>query len=265
MRLLMSLVPLLLLSPLFAWAAVPVPEDYVVSAKDTLDVVVFEEPQLCREVVVAEDGTIDYPLLGTLHLKGLTRQQVDELVTSRLEANYLHNPQVTIYVTAMGSKTVEVHGAVVRPGAVHLTGGQTNLLQILGEVGGIDARKTASQVIVRRQDSPPMVINLESLFNSGQDNIVLQPDDYVFVPEAKVVYVAGEVKRPGTITWAHNLSVSQALTQAGGPDETASLRSAYILRDGERIAVNLRRIYKGSESDIILEPDDQLFLRQSVF
>ena len=265
MKLWLTLVALLLLLPPQAWSAVPVPEDYVVSAKDTLEVVVFEEPQLCREVVVAEDGTIDYPLLGTLSVQGLTRQQVDDLITSRLEADYLHNPQITVYVAAMGSKTVEVYGAVVRPGAVHLTGGQTTLLQVLGEVGGVDPRKPASQVIVRRQDAPPTVINLESLFNSGEDNIILLADDYVFVPEAKVVYVAGEVKRPGTITWAQGLSVSQALTQAGGPDETASLRNAYILRDGERIAVNLRRIYKGSESDITLQPDDQLFLRQSVF
>ncbi len=264
MRWILALVCLFIALPQ-AMAAVPVTEDYVVSPRDTLEISVFQEAELSRTVVVSDDGTIEYPLLGNVPVQGLTRAQVDDLLTSRLGANYLRNPQITVYVDAIGSKPVEVHGAVENPGVYHLNRGTTTLAQIIGESGGIAQDKQASQVIVRRPGAAPITVNLESLLVSGEGNLALEANDVVFVPEANVVYVAGEVRRPGTITWTQGLSVSQALTQAGGPDDTASLRNAYILRGGERIAVNLRRIYKGTESDITLEPNDQLFLRQSVF
>ncbi len=187
------------------------------------------------------------------------------MFTERLQADFLRNPQVTVYIEAIGSKPVEVYGAVSQPGVIHLRNEQTTLVQVLGEAGGIDKAKRATSVIVRRADDEPVTIDLEPLFMTGQHNMVLRAGDIVFVPEALVVYVAGDVKKPGTITWSESLSVSQALTQAGGPGETASLRNAYILRDGERVSVNLRRIFKGSESDVTLEPNDQLFLRRSVF
>ena len=65
------------------------------------------------------------------------------------------------------------------------------------------------------------------------------------------------------ILYADGLTVSQALTRAGGPSTFASLRKAYLLRDGERIEVNIKRILGGRDSDIEMAPGDQLFVKSS--
>jgi protein involved in polysaccharide export with SLBB domain len=109
------------------------------------------------------------------------------------------------------------------------------------------------------------VINLEKLLADETDLWSLKAGDLVYVPEGAMVYVSGQVTKPGPVLFTDGITLTQALNAAGGPLPTARLRTAFILRDGVRTVVKLKRILRGQELDITLRPGDQIFLEQAVF
>jgi protein involved in polysaccharide export with SLBB domain len=77
------------------------------------------------------------------------------------------------------------------------------------------------------------------------------------------VWVGGEVQRPGSIGYVDGLTVTQALMKAGGPTGVARLSGAYLVRDGDRISVNLKRMLRGKDADFVMEPNDRLVIQES--
>ena len=98
-----------------------------------------------------------------------------------------------------------------------------------------------------------------------QKNLRLAAGEVVLVSEGMVVYVSGEVNKPGSVPFTEGLTVTQALSKSGGTKRTARTRDAYILRGDERISINLKKVLKGKAADVILKPDDQIVLQESVF
>ena len=110
---------------------------YKIGPLDTLDISVFQVPDLTKSVQVSSTGTINLPLVGEIAVAGRTAQEVERDLTSRLGAKYLQNPQVTVYVKDYNSQRVTVDGAVKRPG-VYPIKGETSLSQVVAEAGGMD-------------------------------------------------------------------------------------------------------------------------------
>jgi polysaccharide export outer membrane protein len=239
-------------------------EDYVIGGGDVLSVSVFGETDLTGIFEVTLEGNIDFPLVGQLLVRGLTTGGVDEALTRLLNENFLVNPQVSIRLDEYGSQPVQVLGAVRKPGVFHLTG-PTTVIDMLAETGGVTQEAGVEVHVQRAGGLDPIVIPLDGLREFGTGNLLLGVGDVVYVPLRRFVYVAGEVAKPGTINFREGLTVTQALTEAGGPSRTARLRDAYVLRDGQQIPINLRRINQGRDEDISLRPDDQIFLRESAF
>ncbi|MBW1879158.1 MAG: polysaccharide biosynthesis/export family protein [Deltaproteobacteria bacterium] len=244
-------------------ASVAVVQDaYRVGPKDVLAISVYGEADLTGKQPVTEDGHVFVPLIGEVPVAGLTVQETARLLTERLADGYLVHPQVSVQVDEYKSQKVSVVGAVKRPGDYYLSG-PTTLLDLIGRAGNIDTEKSAREVRVRRASGEIVVVGIDALLSTGQGDLPLRMGDVVTVPPGQFVYVAGEVDKPGAVVFWEGLTVTQALTKVGGPSETARLKGAYILRGGERIPVNLRRILEGREADIALEPGDQLFLKES--
>jgi len=177
------------------------------------------------------------------------------------------DPQVTVRVETFASRKVNVVGAVRKPGVIPLTG-PTTLLDILSEAGGVVAERSSQEVQVKRArtgEIEPLVVNLERLLSAGEGNVTLEAGDVVYVPEGAFVFVSGQVGKPGQVPWRDGLTVTQAMVAAGGPVRTANLRKAYILREGGRIEINLRRVMKGKDADVPIQQGDQLFVDESVF
>jgi polysaccharide export outer membrane protein len=156
---------------------------------------------------------------------------------------------------------------VAKPGVFYLEG-PTTLRQLLALAGGLISEKAVKEVRLdrvvdgRRQ---VQVVKLEPLLAEGEGDLLLRAGDVVNVAEGLVVYVSGQVKESGSVPYWDGLTVTRALAEAGGPDTYARLRQAYILRNGERIVFNLRKLLQGRSEDIAMQPGDQLVIEQSVF
>jgi polysaccharide biosynthesis/export protein len=235
---------------------------YRLGPGDVLAFTVFGEPDQTGEFSIGEDGHIDYPLLGEVPVEGLTIAGVDDAITGGLAARFLRDPQVSIDVKTFKSQTVEVVGAVKEPGEVPLTG-STTLVDVLTAVGWI-TDPSVTEVRVQREGTVES-IPLDKLIAPGASPPRVLGGDVIYVPQGVVVYVAGEVEEPGAIAYREGLTVNQAVVNAGGATQTANLKKVVIVRGGERIDVNYRKIQRGHAKDIELQANDQIVVPESVF
>ena len=122
---------------------------YRIGPLDVLDISVFQAPELSKTVEVADNGTIDLPLLGETPAAGKTAHELQRDLNSRLGAKYLQNPQVTVMVKEFNSNRVTVSGAVKSPGVFPYKG--ETLLQFVTMAGGL-APESNSMVLVLRTE-----------------------------------------------------------------------------------------------------------------
>jgi polysaccharide biosynthesis/export protein len=238
---------------------------YHLGPGDELNLQVYGEQRMSGVLPVQESGTINIPLAGRVAVGGLTVEQAVEAVTHHLASRYLVDPHVAISIQKYGSQPVQVLGAIRKPGTYYLTG-NTNLMDILAQAGGVLADKTSQEIQIQRaQDRQPSVINLERLMSGGLGNVPLQAGDVVLVKEGEFVYVSGEVTKPGAVLWRDGVTVSQVVSAAGGPTRTANLKKVYILRGGQRVEVNIKKVMKGQEADVVMRPGDQIFVETSPY
>ena len=109
---------------------------YRIGPGDLLELKVFEVKELDQTVRVSEDGSITLPLLGRVIVEGLTQEGVVQKLTELLQAKYVKNPQVTIFIKEYKNQQVAVIGAVEKAGSYELVG-RKNLLQIISMAGGL--------------------------------------------------------------------------------------------------------------------------------
>lgn len=252
--------------------------EYKIGPKDLLEISVFGQDELNKTVRVSEDGKITFPLLGEVEVKGLTKVELEKKLSRLLEENYLHNPQVTIFIREHQSKIVSVLGAVKNPGHYEILGRQT-LLHIISKAGGL-TNETGEDIIIMRQSQDgsniSLKISIDGLFLKGDPdlNIPLQPNDIINVPIDKIVhvYVFGQVKNPGAldVKKSNIPTLLSAIAQAGGFSERASKGRVIIKRKDESgnektTKVNVKDIIKGKKKDIQLMENDVVIVPETIF
>ena len=122
---------------------------YKIGPLDVLNISVFKVPDLTKDVQVAEDGSINYPLLGDVPAAGETAHQLEQELTKKLGSKYLRNPQVTVFVKEYNSQRVTVSGSVKTSG-VYAIKGNTSLMQVVAMAGDVDMNTDSGDVIVFR-------------------------------------------------------------------------------------------------------------------
>lgn len=263
--------PLLLLLLALLSAALParaqdepasVPAGYQLGARDVVRVEVFEEEGLSGDFEVSDDGTIDLPLVGRMLVSGLSLSDFDLQLTGRLGKDYLVAPQVTVQITRFGSKAVRILGAVKQPGVYPLSG-PTSVLELIALAGGMGADGVSEVRISRKGVVDTLVLRLDEVALDETSWMLIEGDS-VFVPPPKVVYVAGQVLKPGAVPFGEGLTISQAIILAGGAKTGANLRRVWIKRGDAPIRVNLKRVSQGRAEDVLLRPDDQIMVAESV-
>jgi polysaccharide export outer membrane protein len=240
---------------------------------DLLSVVVFDTPELSTSVRVSQDGEVNLPVLGRIHLAGMNtidaaRKIEQELRTRRL----LLEPHVTVFIAEYASQGATVMGEVRTPG-VYPTLGTRRLLDMISIAGGLQptAGKTAS-IIHRDDPQHPVNITLQSHPGalSAQENPVILPGDTIVVAKAGIVYVIGDVLKPGGFLIDNNtpISVMQSLSLAGGWDKTAALSKVKLIRktpEGrEEVDLDLKHVTNGSQADLKVADGDIIFVPSSV-
>jgi protein involved in polysaccharide export with SLBB domain len=138
---------------------------------------------------------------------------------------------------------------------------------ILARAGGSSENVTQARVVrTQAGNVETILVDLESLSRgTGTGSLRLQAGDTIHVLPAARVFVSGEVKEEGAVSWREGMTAWQALSKAGGPTRTAKLKGAYILREGSTIEVDLKAVKQGKAEDVMLRPDDQLVVPESIF
>jgi polysaccharide export outer membrane protein len=170
-------------------ATVATPVDYTLQPLDLIRVVVFQEPDLERQVRISQEYTINLPLIGQLDLTGKSVRQAEEMIRARYDADYLKNPQITITVLEYTPRTVQVLGAVNSPGAIAFTPEQQmTIMEAIARAGGQSRVSDIRRVRLTRQGAAGkteiFTINLDDLMKgNASEKWSLQKGDVIFVPE----------------------------------------------------------------------------------
>lgn len=250
-------------------AAVPVP----IASGDLLNVSVYDSPELTQKVRVEADGVVQLALIGPTKVAGLTALQAADLIAHQLQNhNLLLYPQVNVLIEEYASQGVTVTGEVQRPGVYSVLGSRT-LLDVISMAGGLTNIADTNITIRHRSGVEENVsANLKSddAKTSLANNIQVYPGDLVVVPKAGIVYVLGDVNRPGGFTMQNNgkITLLQALAQAGGTNRSASMNGATLLRktaDGYvSKPVRIHDLVRGRAEDVELHASDILYVPSSV-
>ncbi|HSD67098.1 MAG TPA: polysaccharide biosynthesis/export family protein [Vicinamibacteria bacterium] len=253
--------------------------DYEVGPGDVLEVSVFDNVDLSRIPTVQTNGSISLPLLGEVQVAGLTVAEVQRKITNLLAQDYLQNPQVEVKVREYQSQFVSVVGEVNSPGRKPLRG-RTRLIDLLSEAGGFKPSASGEVMITRtdgeleggrksltvritRSASPSMqdLVNLELPLKNG-DIITAFPKAYVTVD--------GEVNKPGRYAIEADLTVTGAVSLAGGLTRFGSNDVKVRRTDPQTgkatiLEVDLKDVRNGKKPDVPLLPNDVISVSRRVF
>lgn len=163
--------------------------DYLLQPSDLLNVQVFQEENLKRDVRVSQEYSITLPLIGKVDLKGKTLRQAEELIRQLYDRDYLVNPQVNVVVVEYAKRTVNVIGQVNQPGTVLFPQEQgLTLLDAISRAGGFSRLAQRTQVKLTRTNADgktdTYIINADDLIKGNSSNSwQLIENDIIFVPE----------------------------------------------------------------------------------
>jgi polysaccharide biosynthesis/export protein len=248
-----------------------------ISPNDLIAVAVYNAPELTRTFRVGADGTIGLPMLrARIQAQGLLPSQLEDKIRQALKAGeILVDPVVTVTILEYNSRTVSVMGAVKRPITFQAIG-KVTVLDALARAEGLTQDAGPEILLSKPQpgvDGKPAVlierIAVKQLIDDADPavNYTLTGGEEIRVPEARRIYVVGDVKRPGPIEVrdGSETTVLKALAFAEGLAPFAG-KTAYIYRGrtdlaGRReIAVPLEKILERKAPDVRLEADDLLYI-----
>jgi polysaccharide export outer membrane protein len=240
---------------------------------DFLDISEFHTPEFHSVVRVSPAGTVTVPMVNEVQLGGLDERAAAHAVEAALVAKgMLLHPQVSVLVIAYAGQDVSVLGEVAHPGVYPYTL-HHRLLDLISAASGLAPNAGRLVNIYHRNDpkTPHAVVLDPGGTDTGSDhNPELTPGDTVQVSRAGLVYVVGDVIRPGgfPVDPAQGLTVVQALSMAWGPSLNAAAGKAVLIREqnGGRTmtTLNLRRMLRGQEPDQPVYDRDILYVPDSM-
>lgn len=244
-----------------------------IGAGDLLNIVVFDTPELTTSVRVSQDGEVNLPVLGRMKLAGMNTIEAARMIEGELRSRHLIlEPHVTVFIAEYASQGAAVLGEVRTPG-IYPTLGTRKLLDMLSVAGGLQTTAGKTVSIVHRDDPQhPVNIAMQSgpATMYAQENPTILPGDTIVVAKAGIVYVIGDVLKPGGFLIDNNtpISVMQSLSLAGGWDKTAALSKTKLIRktaEGrEEVDLDLKHIAYGSQADVPVKDGDILFVPSSM-
>ncbi len=248
----------------------PATRDLKIGAGDEGDMTVYGVPEMTQHFRVSTDGEISIPLIGKVAIAGLTAAEAEAAIEKRFtETGTLNNPHVNLYIKESLSQSFTVLGEVAHPGSYSLSHAR-RLYDAFMVAGGLTVRAGNTVAITHLGEKTSQVLPLSSdPVISSQNNVELRPGDTIAVARAGIVYVVGEVVRPGgfVIDTEKEPTVSQVLAMAAGPSRLANMSHARVIRRTDNglknEEVDLKKVLAAKTQDIPLRADDILFVPAS--
>jgi polysaccharide biosynthesis/export protein len=260
----------LLILSLTAAACFAQNESLLIGPGDTLHVQFYDTPDLDQHPRVSDSGEINLILLGNIHVTGLSANDAARAIEAAFKARkIMRQPQVILAIETFATQNVTVTGAVHTPGAYPIPTPRS-VVDVITMAGGITDDGDRHITIERHGTKEKVSYFLSNRPDQVLDTSVLvYPGDTIVVPKAGLIYVLGDVGRPGGYILDSNdsarLTVMQMIAVAGGTLNSAVPSHTRLLRkkpDGsyEVTPVPLSAMQKGKAPDVAMQVNDVLYV-----
>lgn len=246
------------------------PTSYTLGPGDTISVTVWARPELSGTHIVGPDGNIQIPFLGSIYVASLTPDQASTRLSSALSEYYVR-AYATVTIVSYAGNNVTVLGHVEHPGLLTFDDHPT-LLEVLAKAGSppSNPRTDITRCAIFRGKNRALWINLGPLYR-GVDtalNVRMQRGDLVYVPDPadQLVYVMGQVNKPGAYPLTPEMSFLDALAEAGGPSDTAKPSAIIFARPSRNLqrTVDLHTLTNGhGQANYALQQGDVIYVPKS--
>lgn len=240
--------------------------EYQLGAGDVVRVTVYQNPDLTVETRITENGSISFPLLGTVVIGGRTVSAAEKGIADGLRnGNFVRQPQVTVTLLQVRAHQASVLGQVNRPGRYPLEQAGMRLTDLLAIAGGVAVG--GSDVVVlsgTRAGAPLRVeVDLPMLFAAGgrDKDPLVENNDVVWVDRQPLVYIYGEVQRPGPLRLEREMTLMQALATGGGLTPRGTEKGIRVHRRADDGKV---RVLQPAMDDR-MKDGDVVYVRESLF
>ncbi len=240
--------------------------EYRLGAGDSIRVTVFQNPDLTVETRVTENGTITFPLIGSVNIGGMAISTAEQTIAKALQAGgFIKQAQVNILVLQNRGNQVSILGNVNRPGRFPLETFNTRISEMLATAGGISATGADVAILTGTRDGKPFrkEIDIVGMFLNNQlkEDILLAGGDVIYVSQQPMYYIYGEVQKPGSFRVERGMTIRQALAQGGGPTPRGTERNLGLYRRGPDGKIQTL----SPDLNSLVQPDDVLYIKESLF
>jgi polysaccharide biosynthesis/export protein len=244
-------------------------ESLLIGPGDLVSVSVFDTPEMNQDVRVNDAGVVRLQLIGDVNIGGQTPAAAAKTIEDSLISHQImKTPQVNVRVKDYVTQDVSILGQVKNPGPYQITTPQT-VLKVIALAGGL-SEDADRKITIQRHNQTDQKVEYYLANNASQavqTAVMVNPGDTVIVPRAPVVYILGDVGRPGGYAIATNdskLTMLQLIAMAGSTNKTSKSNLKLIRKspDGEakEIPVQLAAIQKGKQPDIPLQQGDIIYV-----
>src|SRR5271165_1141658 len=243
-------------------------ESLLIGPGDLLRVTVLRESDLTQNVRVRDSGEVTLPLIGNVQVRGLSAADAAAAIATKyVEGQFLKHPDVSVFVEEYATQPVSVLGQVVKPGLISISTPRS-LVDVLAMAGGLTDQADRHITVERGGNTH----GLEEVFLSNRPedalnaNVEIFPGDKILVPKAGIVYVLGDVGKPGGYLMQNNsrLTGLEAVAMAAGVNRTASENRARVIHNQngqyQERELLLKDIQEGKAPDQLLEADDVIYI-----
>jgi polysaccharide export outer membrane protein len=233
---------------------------------DIVKISVYQNPDLSVEARVSELGQINFPLIGTVAVGGLTVSAAEQKIEKMLrDGGFVLKPQVTIQTVQIRSSQVSILGQVAKPGRFPIEIVGSKVSEMIAAAGGVLPGGADVVTLVGNRGGKPIKldIDLPAILQAGKAelDVVVENGDIIYVDRAPNFYMYGEVQRPGQLRLERNMTLMQALAQAGGLSARGTERGIRVHRKDASGAVQVTELKMNDP----VERDDVIYVRESIF
>jgi polysaccharide biosynthesis/export protein len=240
--------------------------EYRLGAGDVVRISVYQNPDLTLETRIGEAGTVSYPLLGTVRIGSLPVSAAEKVIADGLRTgNFVKQPQVSVQVLQVRGNQASVLGQVNRPGRFPIEVTDLRLSDLLAMAGGVAPNGADMVTVVGTRDGRQFrkEVDMPSMFRgqTRENDIPVVNGDVVYVERAPMVYIYGEVQRPGVMRLERGMTVMQALATGGGLTQRGTEKGMRVHRRGSDGRVQVQQ----PAMDDVLQDGDVVYVRESLF
>lgn len=243
-------------------------ESLLIGPGDLIQVDVIDTPEMEQQVRVTDDGSVPLAYIGSVHVAGDTPAAAAASIQKLLiEKHIMNRPQVAVKMVELATQDVSVLGQVRTPGTYSITTPQS-ILKVLSLAGGLSDTADRHVTVKRNRTGEQLQYFVANDAEQALSDVVLvYPGDTVLVGRAPIVYVMGDVSRPGEYTIATNdarVSLLQVIAMAGSANHTSKQSHVRLIRTTDHgqveMPVRLDQMEKGKLAPLMLQANDIVYV-----